>query len=82
MAKWIWRPFGRCCRSGARRFGAAGTLAARVEGFEKEIILAELKHNAYNMTETARALGLERSHLYKKCTQLGIEVEKLRTSAL
>jgi two-component system nitrogen regulation response regulator NtrX len=60
----------------------AGTLAARVEGFEKETILAELKHNAYNMTETARALGLERSHLYKKCTQLGIEVEKLRTTAL
>jgi DNA-binding NtrC family response regulator len=25
------------------------------------------------MTDTARALGLERSHLYKKCQQLGIE---------
>jgi DNA-binding NtrC family response regulator len=24
------------------------------------------------MTETARALGLERSHLYKKCQQLGV----------
>jgi two-component system nitrogen regulation response regulator NtrX len=58
----------------------AGTLAARVEGFEKETILAELKHHAYNVAETARALGLERSHLYKKCSQLGIELEKLRTS--
>jgi two-component system, NtrC family, nitrogen regulation response regulator NtrX len=60
----------------------AGTLAARVEGFEKETILAELKQHAYNVAETARALGLERSHLYKKCAQLGIEVEKLRTSTL
>ena len=57
---------------------ASGTLAARVEGFEKETILAELGRHAYNMAETARALGLERSHLYKKCAQLGVEVEKLR----
>jgi DNA-binding NtrC family response regulator len=28
------------------------------------------------MTETARALGLERSHLYKKCAQLGIDLQK------
>ena len=60
----------------------SGTLAARVEGFEKETILAELKQHAYNMAETARALGLERSHLYKKCAQLGIEVDKLRSAAL
>jgi two-component system nitrogen regulation response regulator NtrX len=60
----------------------AGTMAARVEGFERETILAELKHHSYNMAETARALGLERSHLYKKCTQLAIEVDKLRASAL
>ena len=57
---------------------ASGTLAARVEAFEKETILAELARHTYNMAETARALGLERSHLYKKCAQLGVEVEKLR----
>jgi two-component system, NtrC family, nitrogen regulation response regulator NtrX len=56
----------------------SGTLAARVEGFEKETILSELGRHAYNMAETARALGLERSHLYKKCAQLGVELEKLR----
>jgi len=60
---------------------AAGTLANRVEGFERETILAELKSHGYNVAETARALGLERSHLYKKCAQLGIEIEKLRTPA-
>jgi transcriptional regulator of acetoin/glycerol metabolism len=30
------------------------------------------------MTETARDLGLERSHLYKKCRQLGIDLRALR----
>ncbi|MGA1998602.1 MAG: hypothetical protein ABSG52_01300 [Terriglobales bacterium] len=30
------------------------------------------------MTNTARALGLERSHLYKKCQQLGIDLRSVR----
>jgi DNA-binding NtrC family response regulator len=30
------------------------------------------------MSEAARALGLERSHLYKKCAQLGIDIKSLR----
>jgi DNA-binding NtrC family response regulator len=51
----------------------SGTLAGRLEAHEREIILSELKIHGGNMTETARALGLERSHLYKKCSQLGIE---------
>jgi DNA-binding NtrC family response regulator len=50
-----------------------GTLAQRTEAFERETLLAELKRNHQHMTNTARALGLERSHLYKKCQQLGIE---------
>ncbi len=58
--------------------GAAGTLASRVEAFERESILEEMKRHGYNMAETARALGLERSHLYKKCAQLGVEVERAR----
>jgi len=55
----------------------AGTLAARVDAFERETILAALKQHKRNMTETARALGLERSHLYKKCAQLGIDLQNL-----
>jgi two-component system nitrogen regulation response regulator NtrX len=51
----------------------SGTLAARLEAHEREIVLAELAQHGFNMAETARALGLERSHLYKKCSQLGIE---------
>ena len=49
-----------------------------MESFEREVLLAELKRNSQHMTETARALGLERSHLYKKCQQLGIDLRALR----
>jgi two-component system nitrogen regulation response regulator NtrX len=48
-------------------------LAERMDVLEREIILAELRKHNYKMTDTAKALGLERSHLYKKCQQLGIE---------
>jgi two-component system, NtrC family, nitrogen regulation response regulator NtrX len=50
-----------------------GTLAERMEAHERAAILFELRKHEYRMTETARALGLERSHLYKKCAQLGID---------
>src|SRR5450755_497628 len=55
-----------------------GTLAACTEAYEREVILAELKRHQ-RMTDTAKALGLERSHLYKKCQQLGIDLRALRS---
>jgi two-component system, NtrC family, nitrogen regulation response regulator NtrX len=64
-------------RSGAAS-PASGSLASRVESFERDTIRAELDRARHNMTEAARALGLERSHLYKKCAQLGINVKGLR----
>jgi DNA-binding NtrC family response regulator len=57
---------------------ASGPLADRVESFEREVILAELKRAQNNMTMAAKTLGLERSHLYKKAEQLGIDVRALR----
>jgi len=57
---------------------AAGTLAERTESFEREVMLAEIRRNNFHMTNVARALGLERSHLYKKCQQLGIDLQSLR----
>ncbi|MGB0034732.1 MAG: sigma-54 dependent transcriptional regulator [Candidatus Acidiferrales bacterium] len=59
---------------------SAGTLVERVEAFERETLLAELKRNHNHMTNTAKALGLERSHLYKKCQQLGIDLRAIRQS--
>ena len=57
---------------------ATGPLSERLEAFEKEVLLAELRRNHHHMTNTARALGLERSHLYKKCQQLGIDLQSER----
>jgi DNA-binding NtrC family response regulator len=55
-----------------------GPLAERVQAFEREVILAELKRSHHNMSLAAKALGLERSHLYKKAEQLGIDLRALR----
>ena len=60
---------------------ASGTLSRRVEDFERETILAELKRNGFHVTNTAKALGLERSHLYKKAEQLGIDLQAARRTA-
>lgn len=56
----------------------SGTLSQRVDTFEREQLLAELKRHNQRMTDTAKALGLERSHLYKKCQALGIDLRALR----
>ena len=56
----------------------SGTLAQRMESYEREVLLAELRRSHHHMTNAARALGLERSHLYKKCQQLGIDLRSER----
>ncbi len=61
--------------SGAR---TSGTLADRVQNFERDMILTELKRANFHMTNAAKVLGLERSHLYKKAEQLGIDIRKQR----
>ncbi|MGP8247431.1 MAG: sigma-54-dependent transcriptional regulator [Bryobacteraceae bacterium] len=57
---------------------ATGALSGRMDRFEREQILEELKRHNQRMTDTAKALGLERSHLYKKCQALGIDLRALR----
>jgi two-component system, NtrC family, nitrogen regulation response regulator NtrX len=56
----------------------SGPLAERVQSFEREAILVELKRSSYHITNAAKALGLERSHFYKKAEQLGIDLRALR----
>jgi DNA-binding NtrC family response regulator len=58
--------------------GGSGTLADRVLAFERDMVLSELSAHGHRATDTARALGLERSHLYKKCQQLGIDIKAER----
>lgn len=55
-----------------------GPLSEQVAGFEREAILTELERHHHHITNTAKALGLERSHLYKKCEQLGINLRAAR----
>ncbi len=56
----------------------SGALADRVEQFERQVILDEIKRQNHHITNAAKALGLERSHLYKKCQQLGIDLQEMR----
>ncbi len=56
----------------------SGALADRVQTFEREVLLAELKRANYNVAAAARALHLERSHLYKKAEQLGVDLRSVR----
>ena len=73
----------------AGRHGAAvagvsaggGILADRVTAFERDVVLAELNAHGHRVADTARALGLERSHLYKKCQQLGIDLKAERAQS-
>src|SRR5512138_15620 len=61
------------------RYRAGASFHELVEEAEREVILGALDAHADNVSDTARALGLERSHLYKKMRALGIrrgEAEK------
>jgi DNA-binding NtrC family response regulator len=64
-------PGARRPRSDRARDGAS--FHELVEEAEREIILAALTAHQDNVSDTARALGLERSHLYKKMRALGVK---------
>jgi two-component system nitrogen regulation response regulator NtrX len=51
----------------------ASTLHEARAQYEKEFILSKLKENNWNVSQAARALGLERSYLYRKMKTYGIE---------
>jgi two-component system nitrogen regulation response regulator NtrX len=52
------------------------TLHEARSAYEREFVLRKLEENQWNMTRTAVALGLERSHLYRKMKSLGIAPTK------
>jgi DNA-binding NtrC family response regulator len=55
------------------RFRSGASFHELVDEAEREIILSALDQNQGNVSDTARALGLERSHLYKKMRALGVK---------
>jgi two-component system nitrogen regulation response regulator NtrX len=52
---------------------SASTLHEARAQYEKEFIVSKLKENNWNVSQAARALGLERSYLYRKMKTYGIE---------
>ena len=52
------------------------TLHEARSAYEREFILRKLEENQWHMTRTAEALGLERSHLYRRMRTLGIKTEE------
>jgi DNA-binding NtrC family response regulator len=67
----------KAAATGASMEDTGGPLAQRVSAFERATVIAELERHNCHITQTAKALGLERSHLYKKCQQLGIDLQNL-----
>jgi two-component system nitrogen regulation response regulator NtrX len=69
----------RDARDGARA-GARGeefsTLLEAREAYERDYILKKLDECHGNVSRTAEALGLERSHLYRKMKALGVNVKE------
>jgi DNA-binding NtrC family response regulator len=55
---------------------ADGPLRELVDAYERDVIRERLRVSGGHVTNAARSLGLERSHLYKKCRQLGIEIRE------
>ena len=51
------------------------TLRAAMDEAERRLLLATLRAEGWNVTHTAERLGMERSHLYKKMKEYGIERE-------
>jgi two-component system, NtrC family, nitrogen regulation response regulator NtrX len=64
-------------RDGSRRSGGEFlTLHQARAAYERDYILKKLDDNHGNISRTAEALGLERSHLYRKMKTLGIAVKE------
>jgi two-component system nitrogen regulation response regulator NtrX len=61
-------------RDGGRRTSGAefSSLHQARDAYERDYILKKLDENHGNVSRTAEALGLERSHLYRKMKTLGI----------
>ena len=53
-----------------------GSLRDARRQFEREFIASVLRDHSWQMRDAARALGIERAHLYRKARQLGIPLRR------
>ena len=58
---------------GLETFNDYPSLSSAREAFETQYIVQKLRANKGNVSKTAEALGIERSHLYRKMKALGIK---------
>jgi two-component system nitrogen regulation response regulator NtrX len=65
----------RAANGRAARASEFSTLQQARAAYERELILKKLEESQGNVSRAAEALGLERSHLYRKMKSLGITKE-------
>ena len=53
-----------------------GTLRSARQQFERDYIARVLQHHRWRVGDAARALGMQRTNLYRKARQLGISVAR------
>jgi len=63
-------------REGSRKAPEYTSLHQARSAYERDYILKKLDENHGNISRTAEALGLERSHMYRKMRTLGISVKE------
>src|SRR5262249_49961410 len=63
-------------REGTRKSPEYTSLHQARSAYERDYILKKLDENHGNISRTAEALGLERSHMYRKMRTLGISVKE------
>jgi two-component system nitrogen regulation response regulator NtrX len=56
----------------------AATLKEAKNDFEKSFIIGKLEEHGWNVTKTAEAIGLERTHLHRKLKSYGIDPKQLK----
>jgi two-component system nitrogen regulation response regulator NtrX len=56
--------------------GGAGSFEAFREEAERQFLLQKLREHSWNVSETARAIEMPRSNLYKKIERYGLTREQ------
>lgn len=73
----VYRESARDGAKGSVRTEEFGTLLQAREAYERDYILKKLDECHGNVSRTAEALGLERSHLYRKMKTLGVTMKEV-----
>ena len=58
-----------------------GMLKSLLEAAEREILIGELSRSDWNVSQTARTLGIDRANLHRKMRRLGINRDAGRRSS-